>query len=345
MSVTAAPLAGAAPHRNRLALRLALAAAALALVGGAVALLAWALAPGAPPPPVRNPFGVGMREAAPAATGLGATILALQSTFYRSIQVAVAALKQDGAAVWTVMGLGFAYGAFHAAGPGHGKAVIAAYLVSNERALAKAVALSFAAALVQALVAIALVGTVAVAFRATAATMTDVARWVELVSFAAVAALGATLLWRKSAKMASLAALARDPRAVAAETQSCDHVHLPPPETLEGATRWREMAGLVLAAGIRPCSGALIVLVFGLSQGLFAAGVAATFAMALGTALTTSAIAAVAVFAKGLALRMAGGRGAGGAVAVAGLELLAAAFVMVLGLALLAGVWTGAGGA
>jgi ABC-type nickel/cobalt efflux system permease component RcnA len=105
------------------------------------------------------------------------------------------------------------------------------------------------------------------------------------------------------------------------------------------------MAGLVLAAGIRPCSGALIVLVFGLSQGLFAAGVAATFAMALGTALTTSAIAAVAVFAKALALRMAGGRGAGGAVAVAGLELLAAAFVMVLGVALLAGVWTGAGGA
>jgi nickel/cobalt exporter len=344
MSVTAAPLARPAPHRNRVALRLALAAAAVMLVGGAVALLVWALAPAAPPAPMRNPFGVGMREAAPAATGLGATILALQSTFYRSIQAAVSALKQDGAALWTVIGLGFAYGAFHAAGPGHGKAVIAAYLVSNERALAKAVALSFAAALVQALVAIALVGAVAVAFRATAATMTEVARLVELVSFAAVTALGAMLLWRKSAKLTALAALARDPRPVVPEAQACDHLHLPAPETLE-ATRWRELAGLVLAAGIRPCSGALIVLVFGLSQGLFAAGVAATVAMAVGTALTTSAIAALAVFAKALALRFAGGRGAGGAVALAGIELLAAAFVMVLGVALLAGVWTGAGGA
>jgi nickel/cobalt transporter (NicO) family protein len=205
--------------------------------------------------------------------------------------------------------------------------------------------LSFAAALVQALVAIGVVGTVSLAFRATAATMTDVARWVELVSFAAVTALGAMLLWRKSAKVMALAVAARDPRAVVPEAQGCDHVHLPAPETLEGATRWREMAGLVLAAGMRPCSGALIVLVFALSQGLFGAGVAATFAMALGTAVTTSAIAALAVFAKALALRFAGGRGARGAVALAGIELLAAAFVMVLGLGLVAGVWTGGGGA
>jgi ABC-type nickel/cobalt efflux system permease component RcnA len=84
--------------------------------------------------------------------------------------------------------------------------------------------------------------------------------------------------------------------------------------------------------------------VFGLSQGLFAAGVAATLAMALGTALTTGAIAALAVFAKALALRFAGGRGPAGVVAVSALELLAAAFVLVLGLALLAGVWNGTAG-
>ena len=340
--MTAAPLAGANAPASRIVLRLALALAALALVGAVVALLVWLFAPAAPPPPVRNPFGTGLREAAPAATGLGGTILALQSAFYKSIQTAVAALKQDGAAIWSVMGLGFAYGAFHAAGPGHGKAVIAAYLVSNERAVVKGVGLSFAAALVQAFVAIALVGAVAIAFRATAATMTEVARYVELASFAAVAALGAVLLWRKAGKALGVAALARDPRA-APEAQACDHVHLPPPEALEHITRWRELAGLVLAAGIRPCSGALIVLVFGLSQGLFAAGVAATLAMAIGTGLTTGAIATLAVFAKRLALRFAGGRGLAGALAVVGLEVLAAAFVFVLGVALLAGVWSGAG--
>ncbi len=114
---------------------------------------------------------------------------------------------------------------------------------------------------------------------------------------------------------------------------------MPPPEELGRLTRFRDMAGVALAAGIRPCAGALIVLVFALSQGVFAAGIAATFAMALGTALTTGAIAALAVFFKAAALRIAGGRGASGAIAIAGLELLAAAFVLVLGASLLYGLW------
>ena len=101
------------------------------------------------------------------------------------------------------------------------------------------------------------------------------------------------------------------------------------------------MAGVALAAGIRPCAGAIVVLVFALSQGLFAAGVAATVAMALGTALTTGLIAAVAVFAKAFAVRVARGRGAHGTRVIAGVELLAAAFVLVLGASLLAGLWTG----
>ena len=105
---------------------------------------------------------------------------------------------------------------------------------------------------------------------------------------------------------------------------------------------WRDMAGVVVAAGIRPCAGAIVVLVFALSQGVFAAGIAATFAMALGTALTTGLIAAVAVFAKSLAVRLARGRGDTGSRIVAGLELLAAAFILVLGASLLAGLWTGA---
>jgi nickel/cobalt exporter len=159
----------------------------------------------------------------------------------------------------------------------------------------------------------------------------------ELVSFAAVAALGAVMTWRKAGKLQGVAAVARDPLAGPQEA-GCDHVHLPAPEALDRLRRFREWAGVVVAAGIRPCSGAIIVLVFALSQGLFAAGVAAAVAMALGTALTTGLIAAVAVFAKGVALRLAGGRGARGAIAAAGLELLAAAFVLVLGASLLLGL-------
>jgi ABC-type nickel/cobalt efflux system permease component RcnA len=283
-----------------------------------------------------------MREAAPTTTGLGGTILAVQSSFYRSLQAAVLGLKESGGAFWSLVTLGLAYGVFHAAGPGHGKAVIAAYLVANERALLKGFALSLAAALVQALVAILLVGVMAILLQATAGTISRVTSGVELASFAVVALLGLVLTWRKAGKLLGVVALARDPLA-GPQAAECDHVHLPPPEALDRLTRWRETAGVVLAAGIRPCSGAVVVLVFALSQGLLPAGIAATFAMALGTALTTGAIAALAVFAKGLALRAAGGRGARGAVAMAGVELLAAAFVLVLGASLLSGFWSTAG--
>ena len=322
--------------------RLALAIGAVAVVAGAAALLFWFFPSPVPAPPVRAPFGMGVREAAPSAVGLGGQILALQAAFFQNLRAGVAALKEGGA-VWPLLAIGFAYGVFHAAGPGHGKAVIAAYLVANERALAKGFALSLAAALVQALVAIALVAGLSLALKATAATMGRVTNAVEIASFTAVAVLGLMLTWRKAGKVLGVAALAADPRAAPPVEASCDHVHLPPPEAMERMTGWRDIAGVVLAAGLRPCAGAIVVLVFAFSQGLFAAGVGATFAMALGTAVTTGLIATLAVGAKSLALRLAGGRGAGGAMAMAGIELLAAAFVLVLGASLLAGVWAGTG--
>ena len=187
MSVTAEPLALAAPAKDRLWKR-GLAFAAIAVVAGASALLVWILAPAAPPPPARAPFGAALREAAPIG-GMGGAILAIQASFYRSLQAALAGLKESGAALWSLLALGFSYGVFHAAGPGHGKAVIAAYLVASERSLVRGFSLSLAAALVQALVAILLVSTASVMLQATAATMARATTGVELVSFAAVALL------------------------------------------------------------------------------------------------------------------------------------------------------------
>ena len=326
-----------APAPARMAQRLLLAVLAVAFIAACITLIVWWLAPTAAPP-VRNPFGMGLREATPSGD-VGAYILAVQSAFYKNLQQALAAVKEHGSAIWSLLLIGFAYGVFHAAGPGHGKGVIAAYLVADERALAKGFALSLAAAIVQALVAIALVGILAILFNATAATMGRVSTGVEMASFAMVALLGAGLTWRKSGKLLGTWTFSRNPFA-GARTEDCDHVHLPPPDVLNRLTKWRELAAVVIAAGIRPCAGALVILVFALSQGLFAAGIAATFAMGLGTALTTGAIAALAVFAKKLALRIAGGRGAAGAVAVAAIELLAAAFVLVLGASLLFGLWS-----
>lgn len=317
---------------SRLTRRLALMAGAIAVAALLVGGLAWLVAPGLAAPPPRSPFGIGFREAAPAATGIGGLILSLQSSFSRALNAAVAALKGGGDGA-PLIGLAFAYGVFHAAGPGHGKAVIAGYILAGERAFRRGCALSACAALLQAAVAMALVGVGSLVLNATAATMTRAGTFIETASFALVAAAGLALTWRKAGQLAQGQASGCGP----------DCAHIPDARIADGAQSWRTRAGIVLAAGSRPCAGAVLVLIFALSQGVAWAGVLAVLAMAVGTALTTTALAALAVFAKRTALAVAGGRGELGALAIGGLELLAASFVLVLGVAMLAGLATGVG--
>lgn len=338
MSVTSAETAR--PAAATLSRRLIACALALLLVGGVVALLALLLASVSPPPPPppRNPFGTALpREALPSTTGFGAVLIAWQSSFYRELTATLKAIATAPAALWGLLGLSFGYGVFHAAGPGHGKAVISAYIVADNRSLQRGLGLSFAAAILQALVAITLVGVLTLLLRATAQTMSATTNLIEQASFALVALVGMLVLWRKAGALLALGhgAQAHDP--------TCDHVHMPGPDEIARLRNWREMAGIVFAAGLRPCAGALIILVFAASQGLLWAGIAGTFAIALGTALTTGALAAVAVFFKFAALKFAGGGSLRSARIIAGLELLAAAFVAVLGGALFLGLLAGQG--
>ena len=327
----------AADRRRRIALALIAAAGALTAVAVIGILLGWVIGGPAAAPP-RNPFGIGLREGGGAAGGLAGWILATQADFSRRLTAALRATRDDPAATALLIGLGFAYGVFHAAGPGHGKAVIAAWIVAQANALRAGLAMAAAAALLQACVAIALVGLLAGLLNLTAARMTGVTEAVEILSFAAVALLGAGLLWSKARGLAARLVPGTGVHDHAAGEPcgpGCGHVHLPPPAATRG---WRSAAAAVLAAGMRPCSGAILVLVFALSLGLFGTGVAAVLAMAAGTALTTGGLAALAVLAKGTALRLASGRGETAALALATLELVAAAAVLALGLALLAGM-------
>ena len=110
----------------------------------------------------------------------------------------IRAAKTDGSAVWTLLGLSFVYGIFHAAGPGHGKAVISSYLVANDETWRRGVVLSFASAMLQALVAVALVGIAAVLIeRHRRRTMRSTVRWIEIVSYALIALVGLRLIWVK----------------------------------------------------------------------------------------------------------------------------------------------------
>jgi nickel/cobalt transporter (NicO) family protein len=109
------------------------------------------------------------------------------------------------------------------------------------------------------------------------------------------------------------------------------------PDELAGPGGWKRGLTAILAVGLRPCSGAILVLVFALAQGLFLAGVAWTFAMGLGTAFTVAAIAVLAVGARGLATRLAAHKSGGGALALRAVETGAAVLVLVFGVALLLG--------
>lgn len=317
----------------------------LALIGfvGAAALIEPALAQ------QQHPFSVGGAEAAGAAGGLAGLILSWQAKFHTALQAAARGLKDDPAALTLLLSSSFAYGVFHAAGPGHGKAVLTSYMIASETALRRGLLLAGLAALLQGAVAIVLVGVAALLFRATAGEMNDAAQWIEVLSYAAIAALGARLVFTKGrAFYAALQAPAAAPaNRFACEAiddpahvhgPDCGHYHAPDPTTLTGPSfRWRDAVATVIAAGLRPCSGAILVLVFTLSQNMFAAGVAAVLAMSAGTALTTGALASLAVYAKSAAMRWSGPESRRALLIGRGAELVAALIVLLMGGALLAG--------
>ena len=314
----------------------------------------------------QNPFGAPRLPAEPQASGVVGWLLAKQSEFYREMSATIRAARSDGSAVWTLLAISFAYGIFHAAGPGHGKAVISSYLVANQETARRGIVLSFASALLQSLVAVLIVGICAWLLNATAKSMCNAEKVIEIASYALIAAFGARLVWTKGGGF--MRALSAKPVAAMAadhdhhghghahgdhdhhdhghdhhhdhdhvHDEHCGHSHGPTPDQLAGPGGWQRGLGAIFAVGLRPCSGAILVLVFALAQGLFWAGIAATFMMGLGTAITVATIAVLAVSARGLAQRLSGGADGRGTLIMRGIEFAAAGLVLLFGLGLLFG--------
>lgn len=271
-----------------------------------------------------------------------AWLMAAQHKVHRALASAVKDLK-TGNPLWAILvlgGLSFAYGILHAAGPGHGKAVISSYVLANERTVKRGIALSFLAAAIQGLSALAIVGILVLVLRATSLDIKATEGWIETLSWGLVTLIG---VWLFYTQVRALLAGRQQTGPHSAETphthhkahdhndahghehaqahghkhsQSHDHhhgedcgcgnAHIPAPDSLQGPWSWPKALAVAFSVGIRPCTGAIIVLVFAISQGLMWAGVFATFAMALGTAITVSALAALAVGSRELATRMAG---------------------------------------
>lgn len=287
-------------------------------------------------------------------TGLFGWIQDQQRSFYSAMTASLDALRTDWTAFWVLGGLSFLYGVFHAAGPGHGKVVISSYVLASETLLRRGVLLSVVSALLQSLVAVVFVLIAAGLLGMTSVAMGDAANWIGIASYALVALLGLWLVLRKvfgwghgrhdHNEMAHKAHVHLhghgEPHDHAADhvhhhrhDHGDDHAHVVTPQAASGSLR--EQLGVVLAVGLRPCSGALVVLVFALSQGLLPAGIAAVFLMGLGTAITVAVLATVAVTAKGLAARIGGVDNPITAAVVWWLELLGAAAVLCFGVLLL----------
>jgi len=316
--------------------------------------------------PALAQFGL-KRTAEPQIGGVAGWILAEQAKFYLQLSSLIRAAKADGTAAYTLLGISFLYGIFHAAGPGHGKAVISSYMIANDETWRRGVILSFASAVLQAFTAIAIVGIAAVLLGATAHAMGNTVRVIEIVSYALIVAIGVRLLWVKGGSFLRLLRSERhdhhdhghahdhahhhhdhghahhhhdhghDHHHHGEEASAWGHAHAPEPQELKGPHWFRRGLAAIVAVGLRPCSGAIIVLVFALAQGLFWIGVASTFVMGLGTAITVAVVATIAVGARGFAGRLAKAKPGAGLLIVRGLETAAAAVIIVFGIALLTG--------
>ncbi len=247
-----------------------------------------------------------------------------QRELHRALTLAITNFSgSPSPAAWAaLLGVSFGYGVFHAAGPGHGKAVLATYLVSQGGALRRALTLSFAASLLQGLVAIALVVVLVHGLGWVTRQAMGSVVWVEQASFLMVALLGAWLSLRairqlrrpapaaasadamhafQPAAAASLAPVAQGHGHGHVHDGHCcgGHHHVAP----EQARDWRTALATVVAIGMRPCSGGVLLLGAATLLGQFAVGVAAVMVMALGTALTVSALALASVVVRGWAER------------------------------------------
>ena len=243
------------------------------------------------------------------ASGAGQGIAAFAQGAQHAAQTQMASALRalhagEAGALLTLWGLCLAYGLAHAVGPGHGKIVLGAYGAARAIGPARIVGLGMGASLAQGLSAIALVlGGVAL-LGATRAQVTGLADGaLEQAGLWAVLALGLWLIWRGGQGVWRLRAVrghdhGHHPHAQDAPCATCGHHHGPSPAQMLAATTPREMALLVGAIALRPCTGALFLLILTWRMGLIWQGLVGVLVMALGTGIITSAAGLAAVGAR-----------------------------------------------
>ncbi|MCC5986587.1 MAG: hypothetical protein JJT95_02820 [Pararhodobacter sp.] len=305
-----------------------------ALFLGLLALALWAVIAGPLAGPVQSAL-------APVLQPFGRWLLSMQAEFQQDLARELrGAARGQSAAVWALLGLCLVYGFVHAAGPGHGKALIGAYGVARRIGALRLAGIGLAASLAQATVAVVLVLALAGLAGMGRGTLEGIDRqWLEPLGLAALAALGVWLLWRALARMAQASRLAgQKPQTAATQGQGpasamlaaaqsnapatprahvygpacppdcpdCGARHMPPPQAMLQASTPREVAALITAVAVRPCSGALLLLLLTWQMGMIWLGILGAYAMGLGTAGLSVALALALVTGRNGLMRLGG---------------------------------------
>lgn len=252
---------------------------------------------------------------------LQAWVFQAQREAQSTLAAAVRAIKtgQPGALIG-LLTICFSYGVLHAAGPGHGKMLIGGYGMGRRVPVLALSSIALAASLVQAGVAVAVVYAGVAMLGWTRKQMEGVAEDIMApAGMIAIAGVGVWLMWRgfrgvlRARTQVQTADADHDhdhsahdhddhghdhSHAPHVHDDHCGHAHGPSLDEVSNLTGWRDTAALIAGIALRPCSGALFLLILTWQLGIGLAGIAGTFAMGFGTALVTIGVALLAVWAR-----------------------------------------------
>jgi nickel/cobalt transporter (NicO) family protein len=345
----------------------------------ALALLVGPMVFGSGPEAAADPF-TGGRSTTPAAistgtvgsgfwaNGIWAELAKLQRGLNSSISGEFKVVRDTGShsAIAIILGIAFLYGVLHAAGPGHGKSVVAAYFVANQARWTSGVVMGGLISLIQGLFAIVMVFLFSLLLNWKQFEIQDRGALVEFVSYGLIVLLGGAMLYRAIANKGcghdhglptSTATHRHDhhghdhhdhghydhghhdhghhdhghPLQARTAVAACGHVH--GPVALDPK--------LILAAGLTPCPSAFLILFFALANGVLGIGVIAVLALSVGMGMTVSGIGVLSIIGRGFLTRVFGGSGRSGERLERVLSIAGSVLIVAFAGVLMLNAWTG----
>ena len=239
------------------------------------------------------------------------------------------------------LAVAFAYGAVHALGPGHGKFVIASYFLAREARLMRGVVMAVQIAIVHVIAAVVIVWLADIVLeRGFGLGLSDVPG-VRAASFLIIVGIGAYMLYQ--AVRASLRARARGRGHGHAHdrghgrghghSHGHDHGHSQDHRHSHGLGSKAEGGLLALAAGMVPCPGAVLIMLYAVANDMIVPGSLLVASMSLGIGSSICVLGVGAILARRAAIRVME-RSGGGAVAALrhGMNYAGAGLVTLIGL-------------